>query len=159
MPRPPLGRGRGRAGVGVAALSLLLAAACIQPVGPARTMESYRAKATTTAEAGISAGRSAALAIDGAADDRLLPPYAAVLLSELEDDASGAASTFSGIQPPSAEADHLRRQVLDRMASVQDALAELRIAARRGDLDALVEVRSALGDAVDRLEAFVEEQP
>lgn len=147
-------------GVGLAAvaIALLVTCGCIQPVGPARTSESYRAKATTTAEAGISAAESASLVIDGADEERLLPPYTAVLLSELEDDAGGAASTFSGIQPPSAEADRVRADLLDRMADLQDALAELRIDARRGDLEALADVRPALRDAVDQLEAFVEEQ-
>jgi hypothetical protein len=127
---------------------ILLAVGCVEPVGPARTEEDYALKASGTAAAVLSAMGTASLVVDGVAADDLFAPYVAVMLSESEVAAAGAQSTFEGIQPPPGRASAvLRTRLGDLVDRCVDRLAELRIAARRGDLAVVAEQ----GDALDRL--------
>src|ERR1044071_5662540 len=67
-----------------------IAGAATACVGPARTFDDYRLKATSTAETTRSAIGTAHLAIDVARRDRAFSPYIAVLVGEAEEDAAGA---------------------------------------------------------------------
>src|SRR6266545_2127721 len=94
---------RPRVGLGlVAAYALAAVTACTQPLGPARTEGDYELKAANTAEAVLSAVRTAELATEVAVRGRAFPPYVSVLLGEAESDADGAVSTFEKVQPPDA---------------------------------------------------------
>jgi hypothetical protein len=143
----------------VAALSLAATAtvACTQPLGPARTEDDYELKAANTAEAVLSALRTAELATDVAVRGRAFPPYVSVLLGEAESDADGAVSTFEKVQPPDSRSDRLRSQLGDLTSEATDALSALRITARRADLDALGPRSRDLEGLADRLDAFADE--
>ena len=139
-------------------LTLTLAAtACVShPVGPARTDRTYEDKAATTAAAALSAVSTVLLTADAATKGNTIGGYAAQIVSEQEDDISGAAGTFDSIQPPSARADALRAE-LD--AILQDAVshvADVRIAARRGRLGHLDAVAAPLAADRAKLKAFTE---
>jgi hypothetical protein len=140
----------------VAAVPVLLVA-CVQPVGPARTADDYERKAKDTAETVVSSLRTAELAVDVAGRDRAFPPYVSVVLSDAEDDASGAASTFGSVQPPGEGSDRLRDQLGDLLDEAEDALARARIAARRVDGEALAAEAEPLGRIAAELDAFVTE--
>jgi hypothetical protein len=130
--------------------------ACVQPVGPARTADDYEHKAKDTAETVLSSVRTASLAVDVATRDRAFPPYVSVVLSDAEDDAGGAAATFSSVQPPGASSDRLRAQLTDLLDEAEDALSAARIAARRDDdhdLAAQAEPLRKIGDDLDRFVA------
>ena len=132
----------------------LLAVGCVSPVGPARTEEDYALKASGTAAAVLSAMGTASLVVDGVAAADLFAPYVAVMLSESEVAAAGAQSTFEGIQPPPGRASAaLRTRLGDLVDRCVDRLADLRIAARRGDLARVAEQ----GDALDRLTRELEQ--
>lgn len=127
------------------------------PVGPARTYDDYRRKATTTIAAVESSVQTVALAAKAAADDRATGPFLSVLISGQEDAINGVAGTFGSIQPPGARADSLRSVVT---GLIDDALAdvtEARIAARRGDRDALAQLQHPLADDADALDRFATE--
>lgn len=143
-----------RAALGLAAL--LATSGCVQFVGPSRTDTDYGLKAANTAEAVASAVATAELAVDQATQGRLTQPYAAVILSEAEEAAAGAADTFAGIQPPSTEADDLREELAALVDDAVDVLGDLRIAARRSDTDALADLAAPLPQLGDELEAFAE---
>jgi hypothetical protein len=97
---------------------------------------------------------TARLVVDGVTGDDLFTPYVALMLSESEAAAAGAQSTFDGIQPPPGRASAALRTRLDDLVDrCVDRLADLRIAARRGDL-ALV---AQQGDALDRLTRELEQ--
>lgn len=132
----------------------LLAVGCVSPVGPARTEEDYTLKASGTAAAVLSAMGTASLVVEGVTADDLFAPYVAVMLSESEVAAAGAQSTFEGIQPPPGRASAaLRNRLGDLVDRCVDRLADLRIAARRGDLALVAEQ----GDALDLLTRELEQ--
>jgi hypothetical protein len=132
----------------------VLFAGCVSPVGPARTDEDYALKASGTAAAVLSALGTARLVVDGVAGDDLFTPYVALVLSESEAAAAGAQSTFDGIQPPPGRTSAVLRTRLDDLVDrCVDRLADLRIAARRGDLAEVAQQ----GDALDRLTRELEQ--
>jgi hypothetical protein len=141
--------------VAAVALVCLSGAACVQPVGPARTAEDYEDKATDTAETVLSSVRTASLTIDVAVRDRAFPPYVSVVLSDAEEEASGAASTFGSVQPPGASSDRLRSELQGLLSQADDALSAARIAARRVDTDALAEQGRPLDEIATELDRFL----
>jgi hypothetical protein len=80
-----------------------------------------------------------------------------VTVGEAEADANGAASTFIAIQPPDAASDGLRAELGDVTDAATDALAAVRIAARRSDADAVVAEAGRLRQIADDLRAFLAE--
>jgi hypothetical protein len=133
---------------------VLLGAACIQPVGPARTFHDYELKAESTAKATRSAVETARLAVQVATEGDAFPPYVSVLLSEAETDAANAQGTFAGIQPPDRRADALRDRLGRLLDRTGDVLSTLRISARRADLDRLAEQAEPLPRLARRLDRF-----
>jgi hypothetical protein len=67
-----------------------------------------------------------------------------------------AAGVFDGIQPPDRRADELRDQLDELLTEATGTLAELRIAARRGELAELPELAAPLTKVADQLHAFAE---
>src|SRR2546423_418677 len=102
-----------RARLIVAALTLLsvVVSGCFQPVGPARTFDSYKHKAKHTAETALSAIETARLAATTANDDDAFPPFIAVVLSDAEGEGTNAHTTFDKVQPPNGKADDLRDEL------------------------------------------------
>jgi hypothetical protein len=131
----------------------LLAGAC---TGPVRSSPVYESKAGQTAEVGASAVQTALLAVDAAKDDKAYGRYLTQVLVEAEEDAGSAQGTFDGIQPPDRRADRLRDQLDELLGQATDTLAELRIAARRGQTGELAEPAAPLAGLAERLHAFAE---
>lgn len=134
-----------------AALAVLLAVLLAGCVGPARTSQSYTGKASTSLHDTRSAVETARLGVEAAAGDRATGPYLSVLLSQAEEQASSVQSTFDSIQPPNGDADRLRDEVDDLLTEAVSALADLRIAARRGDTAGITEQGQMLADLSQRL--------
>jgi hypothetical protein len=133
--------------------ALVAVAGC---VGPARTYDDYRLKAVSTVETTRSAIGTAHLAIDVARRGRTFTPYATVVVSEAEDDASSAQATFDSVQPPDARSDQLRDEVDQLVSDATDELAALRIAGRRGDLDGFAAHAEAVDRVANGLDHFIE---
>jgi hypothetical protein len=127
-------------------------AGCVQPVGPARTFGAYQDKAKDTAETVLSSIETDRLAVQVAGDGNAFPPYLSVLTSNAEEDASNAQSTFESIQPPDERADRLRARLGRLLTRATNALAEVRIAARRADFGEL----ARFGEQLERLARQVE---
>jgi hypothetical protein len=140
-----------------AAITCVLAAGCVaHPVGPARTFDDYRRKAVTTAESALSAVESARLVADAASDGNAFGPYTAAVIDESEGAATAVQGTFDSIQPPDADADDLRDELDELLSSASDHLADLRIEARRNELDTLADVAAPLADDASALRDFIE---
>src|SRR5829696_4537935 len=133
---------------------LLLVGAC---TGPVRSSGVYESKAGETAEAVASAVQTAALAVDAAKGDKAFGRYLTQVLVEAEEDAGAAQGVFDGIQPPDRQADELRGRLDELLTEATGTLAELRIAARRGELAELPELAAPLTEVADQLHAFAEE--
>jgi hypothetical protein len=137
----------------VACLLAPLLAACVLP---ARSFEAYAGKAAATADAVVSAARTAMLTAGAAAAHRLLGPATSIALQEAEEDASSARDHFLSIQPPDAASDALRARLDALLEPVTRALSELRIAARRGELARLPALARPLHDLSAQLERIAE---
>ena len=144
-------------GAGALLLAAALTACVPHPIGPARTFAKYEGKAATTAESALSAVQTARLMARASSRQHLFGPYVGKTLGESEDAVSGLAGTFASIQPPDAAADDLREELGQLLADAEDHLAELRIAARRGEITALRDKAAPLDDDAAKLEAFLEQ--
>ena len=134
---------------------LVAATACAQTVTPARTFDDYERKAKDTAEAALSSVQTARLAARVAARGDAFGPYVSVVLSETETGAAHASSVFASVQPPDDHADRLRARLSATLDRVDERLAQLRIAARRGQLDRLDRLAAPLEPLSRRLERFI----
>jgi len=141
--------------VAATALGVLLAA-CVQPVGPARTFDSYEHKAKDTAQTALSAVQTGRLGAQAAKRDDTFAPYLAVLVSEAEDEASSAQTTFDSVQPPNDKSDNLRDNLDPLLTRAVDALSQARIAARRADFDEVAKQEPKLAKSARELDRFVE---
>ena len=140
------------------ALLVVLAAACTpHPIGPARTFGKYEGKAVTTAESALSAVETVRLAAEAASGGRAFGPYVSVLISEQEETLDGLQGTFRSIQPPSEQADDLRRELDGMLGDALDHVIDVRVAARRGELATLAEVATPLESDAAALEQFTDE--
>ncbi|MFC8887131.1 hypothetical protein, partial [Streptomyces cinereoruber] len=83
--------------------------------------------------------------------------YVSVLLGEAETDLLAAQGTFESRQPPGEAADTVRERLGTLLDDAADALAEVRIGARRGEVRELAGHTGQLREAAERLEGFEEE--
>lgn len=145
---------RGAAGLAVV---LVLAACQPHPVGPARTLDDYEAKARTTAGSAASVVATVQLAAETSSAGGAFGPYLSELVSEQEDLLDGVTGTFASIQPSGAAADAVREELLGILDAALDHVTEVRLAVRRGELDALDEVAEPLDGDAAALQRFEEE--
>ena len=132
---------------------LLLLGAC---TGPVRSTNVYESKAGATAETVASAVETARLAVQAGSQDKAFGRYLAQVLADASKDADAAQGTFNAIQPPDGRADELRDHLDELLGQATDTLAELRIAARRGQTAGLAEPAAPLAGLADRLHQFAE---
>jgi hypothetical protein len=140
--------------VAVAALAIG-AGGCIRTISPARNFDAYEHKAKDTAESALSAVETARLGARVGTDGDAFGPYVSVLLSEAEEGASKAHATFESVQPPDDHADRLRRQLGVLLTEADAHLSNLRIAARRSELDRLSDLAKPLGPLSRKLDRFI----
>jgi hypothetical protein len=132
-----------------------LALALTACVAPASSFAAYEEDAVNTTETVLSAVETARLTVR-ISDGKAFPPTVTILFEEAEDDAAGAQSTFDSVQPPDERSDRLRED-LDRLLSeAVTTLADLRIAARRSELETLPSIAEPLESLSTRLEDFAE---
>lgn len=136
---------------------LLVAVPLCACVGSARGTTDYTRKAVSTTEHIRSSVRTVQLAIQAAADDDAFGPYLSRVISQAEDDASSALSSFESIQPPDEQSDELRDDVEQLSSDAIDVLAKARIASRRSDVQALTALAQNVQQAGDTLEQFGQE--
>jgi hypothetical protein len=137
-------------------MALAVVLLCTGCVGPARTSDDYTRKASTSLHDTRSAVETARLGVDAASGGRATGPYLSVLLGDAEEQASAVQSTFASIQPPNRDADRLRDDVDKLLSEAVSVLADLRIAARRGDTAGITDKGPALDDLNKRLADFEE---
>ena len=145
---------RGLVALVVVVVVVVELAGCVaHPVGPARDLDGYERKASTTVESALSAVQTVRLLADTAADGGALSSYTAVAVSEQEDSLGGVRGTFMSIQPPpGADAAELRHQVSTVLTDSFNDVGDVRIEARRGHLDRLNEVAAPLAGDADTLQ-------
>jgi hypothetical protein len=144
----------------IAAMVLIIAIALfvgLHPLTPARTADDYAHKAKDTAESVLSSVETARLTTTIADRGKAFGPYVSVLLSESEVAAGKAQSAFDSVQPPDRRSDATRDRLGRLLDRTNDALSELRISARRGELDRLAERAMPLRRLARQLNEFIED--
>ncbi len=136
--------------------ALLLVAIVCGCTGPVRSFNVYASKGGKTAKAVVSAVETARLAVSAAARDRAYGRYLGQVLAEAEKDATAAQGTFDAIQPPDRRTDRLREELDGLLTPTLSSLADLRIAARRGDLVDLPRLAAPLAGLSKRLDDFAQ---
>jgi hypothetical protein len=137
---------------------VLLAGCVAHPVGPARDLDGYERKASTTAESALSAVQTVRLLAATAADGSATGSYTSIAVSEQEDSLGGVRGTFMSIQPPPGpEADDLRHRLSVLLTSAFDDVGDVRIEVRRGNLDDLDVVAEPLRADADALRELMDE--
>jgi hypothetical protein len=127
-------------------------------VGPARSATAYVDKGRSSAAASLSAVRSAELAIDDVRRDGLFAPQLSIVMSNAADEASSAEGTFASIQPPDPSLDRYRNELTAVLGEATDALAAMRIDARRTDSTSLLARAGTLPRIAQELEHFAGDQ-
>jgi hypothetical protein len=143
----------------VAGVLTTLVSGCVNhPVGPARTAESFEAKAGTTADAALSAVETVRLLAQAASDGNAFGSYVSIAVSEQEDALGGLRGTFLSIQPPPGrEIDDLRDELSALLTSAFNHVGEVRIEARRGTLGDLDSIAAPLERDADELRSLIDE--
>lgn len=136
---------------------LLVLAGTAGCVSPSRTDRDFELKAGNSAKAVSSSVATALLGVRAAQKGRATGPYLSVLLASAEKDVSSVQAQFDSVQPPSERADAVRATLDEQLQAASDALAQLRITVRRGELDRLADVARPLGPVLERLTALAEE--
>jgi hypothetical protein len=124
-------------------------------VGPARDFATYEGKAKESAEGVLSAVETARLSVLISTRNGAFAPYVSILLTEAEEDAGSIQATFDSIQPPDARSDALQEELDSLLADALATLTEVRIAARRTDLDGLPRLTLPLEGIAEDLDEFV----
>lgn len=128
--------------------SCLLLAACAAPVPDDGA---YRHAALQTSIAMVSDLASGQLAAQIGLRGNSFSPFTDGNVTDAEDDADSASSTFTSRQPPDARSDALREKILQALSDGTSALTDLRVAVRMGDQ---AQVRKALAEVGKSLKTF-----
>jgi hypothetical protein len=143
----------------IAVLVLIVAVALIvglKPMTPARTADDYAHKAKDTAESALSSVQTARLIAGAGTSGDAFGPYVSVVLSESETAVSRASDSFGRVQPPDAWSDRTRDHLGRLLTRANDGVSQLRISARRGELDRLERQAQPLRKLASELRAFIE---
>jgi hypothetical protein len=82
--------------------------------------------------------------------------YTSLSASQAEDDGSSAASAFLSIQPPTDATARVRHRAEALFSEAESVLADIRIAARRGDHERLRALQARANRVAKRLEQLAE---
>jgi hypothetical protein len=84
----------------------------------------------------------------------LLGAYAKTATTGTLDEADQIQSSWNQVQPPGRRSDRLRKELDDLLQQSTDELVNLRIAARKGDLEALGRFERPLARLAAKLQRF-----
>ena len=113
--------------------------------GRRATFGTYQNKAVATAESALSSVETVRLASEAGSAGNAFGPYLSVLISDQEDALADVQSGFASIQPPDTRSDRLRTELDDLLGTALDHVADVRIAARRSQIDELAVIEPTTG--------------
>jgi hypothetical protein len=87
-------------------------------------------------------------------EGNLLGPFAKTATTGTLDEADAIQSGFDQVQPPDRRSNKLRNELDQLLQGATDELVDLRIAARKGDLEALGRFERPLARLAARLQRF-----
>src|SRR5689334_15483689 len=131
-----------------------VASSCVLP---ARSFAAYEGKAVQSAKESESAVGTALLGASQLVDHKTTATAGSVTMSNAEADANAAWAAFDSVQPPNHRSDELRSQLDQIQQAATSTIADMRIAARRGDLDSLAASAHDLEGVQEQLRKFQQE--
>lgn len=84
-------------------------------------------------EAALSEVSTTRVSVEQLLEQRILGPYADVVITDSESALGSIDSAFGSIQPPTKAADEIRDATTQVLTQAEDAVATARVSARRGD--------------------------
>jgi hypothetical protein len=114
----------------------------------------YESRTATTAEKMVSPVATGALLAQLGGEGNLFGPYAKTATTGALDEAESVQSSFSHIQPPDERSDRIRTELARLLQRSTNELTALRIAARKGNLEALGRFERPLSRLARQLEQF-----
>jgi len=117
----------------------------------------YESRAATTAERMVSPVATGQLLAELGGRGNLLGPFAKTATTAALDEAEAIQSGFHQVQPPDRRSNRLRNELDPLLQRATDELVDLRIAARKGDLEALGRFERPLARLASRLQRFQQE--
>ena len=117
-------------------VALAAAVALSSCVAPAYNESQYQSKVAHTSEDAVSAIETVRLAAEASSRHNLPTNPIDVLISEQEDILGSVIGTFSSVQPPDADMQRLRDEVLDLLDEAQSHLEDARVAYRDNEIEA-----------------------
>ncbi|HEX5428706.1 MAG TPA: hypothetical protein VFX00_10300 [Pedococcus sp.] len=121
-------------------------------VVPARDDAAYRTDAAQALQSATSETRTAELVLQHWLSGSVTRAYADTVVTDSEKALGPIQTSFGGVDPPNRGADPLREDVTGQLSDAESALAEARIALRRGDAPAVQQVVTDLTKVADQLE-------
>jgi hypothetical protein len=104
----------------------------------------------------LSAVETARLAVQMAERRRAFSPFISTALGETERDADAIAGAFTSVQPPDAPSDKIRAMLDQILQLATSTLSDLRIAARRTNLEQLMRAAKPLTTISEQLQQFLQ---
>jgi hypothetical protein len=114
----------------------------------------YESRAATTAERMVSPVATGQLLAQLGGQGDLLGAYAKTATTGTLDEADQIQSSWNQVQPPDRRSDRLRKELDDLLQQSTDELVNLRIATRKGDLEALGRFETPLAHLAAKLQRF-----
>lgn len=140
---------------GAALGALLLPLVLTSCVTPASSSAVYAAKGAQTAADARSEVETARLSAEASSRGRLPAAYREAVLVDSEAALGALQATFGSVQPPHTRAaDEVQKEADELLSAAIDGVSALRVAARRDDTAALVELERSLGPVSEALAAF-----
>jgi hypothetical protein len=114
----------------------------------------YESRASTTAERMISPVSTGALLANLGGRGNLLGPYAKTATTNALDEADTIQSGWNQVQPPNDHSQRIGSELDKLLQRSTDELVNLRVAARKGDLEALQRFERPLNRLMAQLRRF-----
>lgn len=121
-------------------------------VVPARDQAAYRTDAQQALQSATSETRTAELALQHWLAGDVTEAYADTVVTDSEKALGPIQTSFGGVDPPDRRADPLREDVTGQLSDAESALADARIALRRGDQPAVRQLLTELAKVSAQLE-------
>jgi ABC-type sugar transport system substrate-binding protein len=138
--------------------AVALVAAVLALVAGCASASRFESDAGQTAQDGLSAVRTALIGVRAGLDGNLPDAYLVTVLEDAEESLSSTQESFRSMQPPAeGDADQLRAELETLLTRGVDGVAQLRIAAQRGDEQRLAATAADLGTVADALDRFEQE--
>lgn len=146
-----VGSGRGRrAGVRCFAVGALLAlSGCVVPAPDAGA---FRANAEAALASAVSEARTGSLVLQARLDGKVTNAYADTVVTGNESAIGPIEASFGNVDPPGADEDRLRTEVMGLLGDTADAFASARISVRRDDVTQMRAAAAELAELADQMD-------